>query len=238
MPFPESERVELPVLQELEAAGGADLLRYLYDRLVSYFPQIAAEDLEDRTASGRSRWRSVVQRAGRQLLEKGEISRAGATWTLTPKGRRRIEAESLRVSITEPAPPVVQRDVSHKEAQQMLVEIGRLLGRHAEAEFDYYDVVWRESATSPRLSHVFEVQIAGSVDSALTRLKHAYDAQRSRPFLVIADERDARFAGRRLTGSFHEIWEVITVIGTGELKKLYELLKSQEELITKLMSRD
>jgi hypothetical protein len=66
------------------------------------------------------------------------------------------------------------------------------------------------------------VQIAGSVDSALTRLKHAYDAQRSRPFLVIADERDQRFAGKRLTGSFHEIWQVVTVIGVGELQRLYE----------------
>lgn len=238
MPFPEAERVELPVLQELEAAGGTDLLRYLYDRLVIYFPQITAEDLEDRTSSGRSRWRSLVQRAGRQLIEKGEIHREGAEWTLTSKGRRRIEDESLRVAITESAPLESQRDVSHKEAQQMLVEIGRLLGRHAEAEFEHYDVVWRDSASSPRLSHVFEVQVAGSVDSALTRLKHAYDAQRSRPFLVIADERAARFAERRLTGSFHEIWDAITVIGTGELKRLYQLLKSQEELIAKLIARD
>jgi hypothetical protein len=238
MPFPESERVELPVLQELEAAGGSDLPRYLYDRLVIYFPQITVEDLEDRTSSGRNRWRLVVQRAGRQLIEKSEISRDGSTWTLTAKGRRRIEDESLRVTVTESAPPVIERDVSHKEAQQMLVEIGRTLGRHAEAEFDYYDVVWRDSASSPRLSHVFEVQVAGSVDSALTRLKHAYDAQRSRPFLVIADERAGRFAERRLTGSFHEIWEVVTVIGTGELKRLYELLKSQQELIAKLIARD
>lgn len=238
MPFPESERVELPVLQELEAAGGSDLPRYLYDRLVSYFPQILPGELEDRTSSGRSRWRLVVQRAGRQLIEKKEISRDGSTWILTPKGRHRIEAESLRVSVTESAPPVIHRDVSHKEAQQMLVEIGRLLGRHAEAEFDYYDVVWRDSASSPRLSHVFEVQVAGSVDSALTRLKHAYDAQRSRPFLVIADERAERFAARRLTGSFHEIWDAITVIGTGELKRMYELLKSQEELISRLVARD
>jgi hypothetical protein len=84
------------------------------------------------------------------------------------------------------------------------------------------------------LSHVFEVQISGSVDSALTRLKHAYDAQRSRPFLVVADERDRRFAGKRLTGSFHEIWDIITVIGVGELQRLYEALKLQKDLLKKL----
>lgn len=141
-----------------------------------------------------------------------------------------------------PAPTETTREalgrVSHKDAQLMLVEIGHMLGRHAETEFEYYDVVWRDSPASPRLSHVFEVQIAGSVDSALTRLKHAYDAQRSRPFLVIADERSARFAGRRLTGSFHEIWDAITVIGIGELERLYEALKSQRELLEKILARD
>ena len=28
----------------------------------------------------------------------------------------------------------------------MLVEIGRMLGKHAEAEFQHYDVVWRDPA--------------------------------------------------------------------------------------------
>ena len=120
----------------------------------------------------------------------------------------------------------------------MLVEIGRMLGRQAEIEFEYYDVVWRDSPASPRLSHVFEVQVAGSVDSALTRLKHAYDAQRSRVFLIVADERSARFAGRRLTGSFHEIWDAITVIGIGELARLYESLNSQRELLEKIIARN
>jgi len=215
MPFPEAERVELPILQELEATGGSDHLRYLYERLVRYFPQLTNNDLNQTTPAGRSRWRSVVQRAGRQLIDKGELRREGAVWALTG-----------------------EREVSHKEAQLMLIEIGRMLGRHAEAEFEYYDVVWRDSPSSPRLSHVFEVQIAGSVDSALTRLKQAYDAQRTRPFLVIADERAASFADRRLIGPFHEIWEAVSLIGVGELKRLYESLKAQEELLEKLMARD
>jgi hypothetical protein len=236
MPFPEIERVELPILQELLAAGGSDHLRYLYDRLTSYFPQLSDEDLQERGGGGRSRWHAVIQRAGRQLEGRGEIERSKARWSLTSKGRRRIENESLRVSASS-AESEPLREVSHKEAQSMLVEIGRLLGLHAEAEFEHYDVVWRESALSPRLSHVFEVQVAGSVDSALTRLKHAYDTQRSRPYLVIADERAARFAAKRLTGSFHEIWDAISVIGAGELKRLYAALKSHEELLAKIVAR-
>jgi hypothetical protein len=236
MAFPDAARIELPVLQELEATGGSDQLRYLYDRLVHYFPQLTDDDVRDRSSANHRVWKRLVQRAGRQLEEQGELRRENTRWTITAKGRRRVEAEAMRPQPVEPVNET-PRTLSHKEAQQMLVEIGAMMGRHAEAEFDYYDVVWRDSVNSPRLSHVFEVQIAGSVDSALTRLKHAYDAQRSRPFLIVADERSARFADKRLTGSFHEIWDAITVIGTGELQRLYEALKSQETLLEKINAK-
>jgi hypothetical protein len=237
MPFPEAARIELPILLELEATGGGDQLRYLYERLVRYFPQLTLADLDGRTPAGRRHWHRAVQRAGRDLEAQGELRRERTRWTITAKGRRRIEAEAMRPTVAE-AISETPRAVTHKEAQTMLVEMGEMLGRYAQAEFEYYDVVWRESASSPRLSHVFEVQIAGSVDSALTRLKHAYDAQRSRPFLIVADERSANFAGRRLTGSFHEIWEAITVIGTGELQRLYTALNRERTLLEKIMARD
>jgi hypothetical protein len=236
MPFPEAARIELPILQELEATGGSDQLRYLYERLVRYFPQLTASDLAKASQSGRNRWRRLVQRAGRQLSEKGELRRARSRWELTAKGRRRIEMEAMRPTLE--LAEKTARALSHKDVQQMLVEIGQMLGKHAEAEFEHYDVVWRDSPSAPRLSHVFEVQISGSIDSALTRLKQAYDFQRSRLFLIIADERHARFADRRLTGSFREIWQTITVVGAGELQRLYEALKGQRLLLEKLMARD
>jgi hypothetical protein len=237
MPFPETSRLELPILQELKATGGADQLRYLYERLPRYFPQLTGQDLDERAESGRSRWARAVQRAGRQLEEKGELRREKDRWQITARGLKRVEAEAMTLDAAGAAVERKEKTLTHKEAQAMLVDIGRMLGKHAEAEFEYYDVVWRDSASSPRLSHVFEVQISGSVDSALTRLKHAYDAQRSRPFLVVAGERDRRFAGRRLTGSFHEIWDIITVIGVGELQRFYEALKLHENLLGALVER-
>jgi len=242
MSFPELSRLELPVLQELKATGGGDQLRYLYVRLARYFPQLLPEDLEHRSENGRNHWHRLVQRAGRELEAKGELRRENQQWKLTAKGARRIETEALQIDFGKPTSEKnagkTLGKLGHKEAQTMLVEIGSMLGKHAESEFERYDVVWRDSQSAPRLSHVFEVQISGSVDSALTRLKHAYDAQRSRPFLVIADERDKRFAGKRLTGSFHEIWEVITVIGAGELQRLYDSLKAHENLLAKISARN
>ena len=211
-------------------------MRYLYERLPRYFPQLTDLDLEERAESGRSRWARAVQRAGRQLEEKGELRREKNHWKITARGLKRVEDEAMTID-TPAAAERKEKTLTHKEAQAMLVEIGLTLGKHAEAEFEHYDVVWRDAASSPRLSHVFEVQISGSVDSALTRLKHAYDAQRSRPFLVVADERDRRFAGKRLTGSFHEIWDIITVIGVGELHRLYEALKTHQDLLRKFSTR-
>jgi hypothetical protein len=234
MPFPESTRLELPILQELQATGGRDQPRYLYDRLTKYFPQLTPQELAEKTASGRSRWHRVVQIAAKHLLEQGELRRAGTAWELTSKGARRVEAEALQITPVTNSTELRERTITHKDAQRMLVEIGTMLGRFAVAECEHYDVVWRDSATAPRLSHVFEVQISGSVDSALTRLKHAYDTQRSQLFLVISDERDQRFAGKRLSGSFHEILDIITIIGTGELQTLYEALKLKQPLLEKL----
>jgi len=42
MAYPSAERVELPLLQELAATGGSEHVRFLYDRLVAYFPQLDA----------------------------------------------------------------------------------------------------------------------------------------------------------------------------------------------------
>mgnify|MGYP000959950911 CR=1 FL=1 len=234
MPFPESSRLELPILQELKATGGRDHPRFLYDRLTRYFPQLTLQELTEKTSAGRNRWHRVVQIAARHLLEQGELRRAGASWELTNKGFRRVADEDLQIAFTPFPEESTLRTLTHKEAQRIIVEIGQMLGRYAEAEFDNYDVVWRDSHTAPRLSHVFEVQVAGSVDSALTRLKHAYDTQRSQLFLVIADERDQRFADKRLSGSFHEILGRITVIGIGELQKLYASLEGAQELLQKL----
>jgi hypothetical protein len=238
MPFPETSRLELPILQELKATGGGDELRYLYERLPRYFPQLTSQDLDERAENGRSRWARAVQRAGRQLEEKGELRREKNQWRITARGLKRVEAETMTLDAREAPVEGKEKTLTHKQVQTILVEIGRMLGKHAETEFEHYDVVWRDSASSPRLSHVFEAQISGSVDSALTRLKQAYDAQRSRPFLVIAGERDTRFAGKRLSGPFHEIWDIITVIGVGELQRLYESLKANEDLIRKLAPRN
>ena len=243
MAYPSVERIELPLLQELVATGGVEHARFLYDRLVAYFPQLGGEEVRAATNGHRRQWRRLVQSAARELDGRREIERDRGRWKITDRGRRRVSEEEPQFTFSEP-PPVedaANEGLTHTEVQQMLVDVARVLGHSAEAEFDYYDVVWREAADSPRISHVFEVQRKGNVDAALAKLKRAYDAQRSRPFLVVASERDTNRAERQLslarTGPFHEIGRVTTILSFEQLRRLHRALTSVEDLLSQIFER-
>src|SRR5262245_2370578 len=230
MAFPESARLEVPILQELLAIGGEEKLKFLYQRLIPYFPQLTEKDLRYRAKTRKNKSRALVQRTGERLAKKGELKRSRGQWVLTERGQQRGEAEKMLVEPPADPPRSVKVSASHGEIQTMLVEVGRMLGKFAEKEYLRYDVVWKESELSPRLSHVFEVQVKGKIEQALAKLKHAYDMQRSKPFLVLSDERNERrarqFLQPFLSGSFHEIGEVTTVLSIEEIERTYHALNS------------
>jgi hypothetical protein len=241
MPYPSVERIELPLLQELAATGGAEHVRFLYDRLVAYFPQLGPGEVLAVSNGHRRQWRRLVQAAARGLDERREIERDRGRWRLTERGRKRVAEEEIQFTFEAPPAAEAAEGLSHVEVQMMLVEIARVLGYHAEAEFDYYDVVWRSAEDSPRISHVFEVQRKGNVDAALAKLKRAYDAQRTRPFLVVDSERDTNRAERQLslarTGPFHEIGRVTTILSFEQLKRLHRSLTSVGDILAALFDR-
>jgi len=240
MAYPGAARVELPILQELIATGGVEDVRFLYERLAGYFPQLDKSEVHANGNGHREQWRRVVQRAGRQLKEKREIERVRGLWRITLTGRKRASEEAPALSLPDNNGREIERPESftHGDVQRMLLDIGRVLGYHAESEFEFYDVVWRADETSPRLSHVFEVQHKGNIDAALAKLKRAYEAQRSKPFLIIASERDTNRALRSMsmarTGAFHEIGRVTSIMSFEQLHKLHRALTSVEELLTKI----
>ena len=243
MAYPSAERVELPLLQELAATGGSEHVRFLYDRLVAYFPQLDPGDVRAARDGHLRQWRRLVQRAARALDERREIERDRGRWKITERGRRRVAEEEIQFSLSQAgaAEGGAPAELTHADVQRMLVEVGRALGHFAQVEFDYYDVVWREDESSPRLSHVFEVQRRGNLDAALAKLKRAYDAQRSRPFLLVATERDTNRAGRQLslarTGPFHEIGRVTTILSFEQLRRLHRALTSVEDILAPLFER-
>jgi hypothetical protein len=237
MAYPHIARIELPILQELIATGGVEDVRFLYERLVGYFPQLESGDIQAITNGHRREWRRQVQRAGRALAERHEIERVRGRWSITPVGRRRATDEGQSFSLADNSTQETTRPeaLTHTDIQHMLLDIGRVLGYYAQSEFEYYDVVWRASETSPRLSHVFEVQHKGNIDAALAKLKRAYEAQRSKPFLIVASERDTNRAQKSMsvarTGAFHEIGRVTSILSFEQLHRLHRALTSVEDIL-------
>ena len=233
MSLPIFSTIEIPVLHELLAVGGSDDVRFLYERLIPYFPQLDDAEIRQIKLGSNKNWRNAVQRAAKSLDDKSLIKRERGVWTLTDRGKSAVEAETNGVIFTQAADDTL----NHQDIQEMICKIGSILGYFTQQEFEFYDVVWRESERSSRLSHVFEVQSKGNIDSAFAKLKRAFEAQRSKPFLVLSSERDSNRAAKSLTQEFRELEKVITVISFAELKKIHENLSAIAVILPKFLEK-
>ena len=101
MAIPSEKDIELPLLQEIEAAGGEARPADLYDKVARHFPQLTLADQKVRhPRSGLLIWTNRVQWSRQHLVNKGEIDASTrGIWKITEKGRARIGA------IPRPAPP-------------------------------------------------------------------------------------------------------------------------------------
>lgn len=227
MPIPIFTSIETPILHELSAIGGKDDVRFLYDRLVSYFPTLSDAEVSKIKIGKETRWKNAVQKAGKSLDEQNLITRERGIWSLTKKGIETINLETSGIILNKNE----NNSLTHLEIQRMIGEIGKILGYFSALEFEYYDVIWRENSKNPRISHVFEVQSKGNLDSAFAKLKRAYDAQRSKPFLILSSERDTKRAHSSLNKEFRELEKVITILSFVELRKIHENLNAIRDFL-------
>src|SRR5688572_14011682 len=124
MSFPNTSSIEMPILLELAATGGEDDVRFLYERLEAYFPQLSTEEIAA-IKSGESKiWRRFVQKAGKSLDEKNFIKRDRGIWKITEKGQRTVQAENQGFVLNQ----LREEPLSHIIIQNKLVEIGQTLG--------------------------------------------------------------------------------------------------------------
>ncbi len=232
MSLPVSHLIEMPILQELSATGGSDDLRFLYERLVAYFPQLTDAEISAIKNGTNKSWRAAVQKAGRMLDGKSHIKRNHGYWSITDQGRASVESEIIDFDLTQEAP---DNQSSHVDIQRLLTEIAGFLGFYAAMEYEFYDVVWRESEKSPRISHVFEVQHKGNLDSAFAKLKRAYHHQRTKPFLIVSSEKDYNRARQSLRREFQDIESVVTIRTFIQIEQLHKNLKSVGEILPILL---
>ena len=132
--------------------------------------------------------------------------------------------------------PAKDKEISHKDVQRLLVEIGKMQKFIAEAEYKMdgtrLDVVWRRVEKSVP-TFVFEVQIGGDLYHALGKLKHAFDLWNSRIFLVTTERHKAE-AEALLSGMFHEIRSRIRIIDVTEIIELHGRKKKYKEFEERL----
>lgn len=231
MSFPKSKSIETPVMQELSALGGEDDVRFMYERLTAYFPQLSQEEIAQIRLNQLPSWRKIIQRAGKDLDQQGFIERRRGIWKLTERGRSKVASEAIGFDLKS----YVEEKLTHIEIQKMILQIGEILGFYTEMEFEFYDVIWREVPQASRLSHVFEVQSKGNIDSAFAKLKRAYEAQRSKIFLVISSERDLKRAKKSLTMEFQDIKNNLTILTFAQIQSTYQNINSIKEVLIKLL---
>lgn len=231
MSLPLLTNIEMPILHELDAVGGTDDVKFLYERLISYFPSLSDGEIYEIARGTNKKWKSAVQKAGKSLDERRLIRRNRGLWQITDSGRRAAANENQGFTLYKNDEVLL----NHQIVQQMIVDTGEILGFYAQKEYEFYDVVWRESVNSPRISHVFEVQSKGNIDSAFAKLKRAFDAQRSKPFLILSTERDNNRAHKSLAQEFRELEQILTVWSFAEMKKIHDNCRSIADFLPKLL---
>lgn len=98
--LPTRQAIELPLLQEIDVAGGALRPNDAYRLLQGYFPEITDDDLRALIPSGQdNQWTNWVRWTRQSLVDKGYIHRLPrGIWRITPQGRRHIRRHSRQAS--------------------------------------------------------------------------------------------------------------------------------------------
>ena len=134
--------------------------------------------------------------------------------------------------------PSTKKQFTHRELSRMLMELGEMFGKYPKREYRsapyIYDVVWKEVRMG-NPTKVFEIQRRGVLDSALAKLKHAYDIWHADLFLVVTRHKDKEKAKLLLGGTFHGIERTTTLIQPEEIQEMYTYKKRFNELEKKLL---
>ncbi len=201
-----------------------------------WFPPI---DVIFELKSNGKAYRTYIDSANRlrlnEILDDNPLARSGdyliftplaggRYWSVTVEKASSIDQTKLIEEKETLKPRRTRVNLDHKSLQDMLMELAIQYGRFPEKEFRLerlqYDVVWKRVKSGNPVK-VFEIQVHGSLESALTKLKHAYDTWNADLFLVVTSLKEVERAEYLLSGSFHEIQNRTSLfLGT----EVYEML--------------
>jgi hypothetical protein len=188
----------------------------------------------------RPEWQHKVRWALLGLRINGQIRRVG-------KGTYEVLPERVKAEIGKESLPKIKAGDTHDELVGILVDLGNTLGfvtKTGEATPDgvyRLDVTWKDFEAHAPIK-VFEVEVGGSVDHALSSLAHAYDVWRPEAlFLVISDEKDLTRAKKLVEpivrGAFSRISNRLRLYTGAGIKELHSNLEIHKEVLKDLARR-
>lgn len=206
MAFPKKSEIQLPLLREIEAAGGNADYKDLLGKVAAHFPQITKQDLSTKVTrgeyEGKGQWTMILKGVRTKLSRKGELRAKAGIWEITDEGRERLRREGLLKDKVE-RPPVEPEEsakkvderplrLTHDELVQKVKEIGEMLGKIAEVKsgpkFEH-DCVWKDNIyRSPEW--VIEVCDKGNLYKDSTSLEWAVTTWGANGIWVIFDDSD------------------------------------------------
>ncbi len=197
MALPKQTEIELPLLMELDKAGGRAKPAELYPRVRQHFPQITDADMQERLDCGHIVWQNRVQWVRQRLANKGEIDGSiRGVWAITAAGRQRLR--NYRRGVAPPPAPRrgrpkrvkatrAAKSVDHDTIARALDKIGQAFGfetkwkpkvnalrpdrRAFQSRRKTLDVAWGIA----NLTWVpIEVQVGGSVADLIYRFQQVH----------------------------------------------------------------
>lgn len=91
MALPQQKDVEIPLLLEIEKAGGQARPNGLYPAIKTHFPHITEDDQAEVHLFGSNKWINHIQWTRQALIDKGELDGSvRGVWKITDAGRRRL----------------------------------------------------------------------------------------------------------------------------------------------------
>jgi restriction system protein len=105
--FPKQRDIEVPLLAVIDQLGGEAKPRDIYPLITERFPELTAEEQEERLESSPStrKWHNLVQWVRQRLVQSGELD--GSTrgvWKITEAGRKRLNTSEAAAPLLPNGP--------------------------------------------------------------------------------------------------------------------------------------
>ena len=185
MAIPSVKYIELPLLKEIEAAGGKAKPAELYDKVAKHFPQLTSADRKARhPISDALIWENRVRWARQHLVNKREIDASVyGIWKITDRGRERLGKGVAPPSTDKPAQLSTIGELLDIERQQIRAQLHELLMNLHPQQFEVFAGTLLESVgfTDVEITKYVGdggIDGYGKLDMGVVKVKAAFQVKR------------------------------------------------------------